>query len=142
MICLYHGTYSKSCGTRLLSIQGIGEITAPTWVLEIGEPQRFNSIAQAISYCGLCSAQKESAGKQYRGPISKKRNKHLQTVLVEAAKLAPHWNPPLSQVHQNKLAKGNRNTATLAVARKLGAYMLTVDKNKRAFQLKEKAMAA
>lgn len=127
---------------RLLSIQGIGEITALTWVLEIGEPERFNSIAQAISYCGLCAAQKESAGKQYRGPISKKRNKHLQTVLVEAAKLAPHWNPQLSQVHQKELDKGNRNRATLAVARKLVAYMLTVDKNKRAFQLKEKAMAA
>jgi transposase len=127
---------------RLLSIPGIGEITALTWVLEIGEPERFGSIAQAISYCGLCSAQKESAGKQYRGPISKKRNKHLQTVLIEASKLAPRWNPQLAQVHQKELAKGNRNRATLAVARKLVAYMLAVDKNKCLFQLKENAMAA
>lgn len=127
---------------RLLSIQGIGEITALTWVLEIGEPERFHSIAQAVSYCGLCSAQKESAGKQYRGPISKKRNKHIQTVLVEAAKLAPQWNPHLARVHQKELAKGNRNKATLAVARKLVAYMLAVDKNKRPFQSKAKAMAA
>lgn len=92
--------------------------------MEIGEPERFNSIAQAISYCGLCAAQKESAGKQYRGPISKKRNKHLQTVLVEAAKLAPQWNAHLARVHQKQLAKGNKNKATLAVARKLVAYML------------------
>lgn len=127
---------------RLLSIPGIGVITALTWVLEIGEPGRFSSIAQAISYCGLCSAQKESAGKQYRGPISKKRNKHLQTVLIEAAKLAPQWNPQLAQVHQKELAKGNRNRATLAVARKLVAYMLAVDKNQCLFQLKENAMAA
>jgi len=127
---------------RLLSIQGVGEITALTWVLEIGEPERFNSIAQAISYCGLCAAQKESAGKQYRGPISKKRNKHLQTVLVEAAKLAPQWNPQLAQVHQKELAKGNKNRATLAVARKLVAYMLAVDKNNRPFERKQAAMAA
>lgn len=126
---------------RLLTIQGIGEITALTWVLEIGEPERFNSIDNAVSYCGLCSAQKESAGKQYRGPISKKRNKHLQSVLVEAAKLAPQWNPQLAEVHQKELAKGNKNKATLAVARKLVAYMLSVDKNKRAFQLRTKAMA-
>jgi transposase len=105
---------------RLLSIQGIGEITALTWVLEIGEPERFHSIAQAVSYCGLCAAQKESAGKQYRGPISKKRNKHIQTVLVEAAKLAPKWNPHLARVQEKELAKGNRNKATLAVARKPG----------------------
>ena len=111
-------------------------------MLEIGEPDRFHSIAQAVSYCGLCAAQKESAGKQYRGPISKKRNKHIQTDLVEAAKLAPQWNPHLARVHQKELAKGNRNKATLAVARKLVAYMLAVDKNKRPFQSMVKAMAA
>ena len=128
---------------RLLSIQGIGEITALTWVLEIGEPERFNSISHAVSYCGLCSAEKESAGKQYRGPISKKRNKHLQTVLIEAAKLAPQWNPQLARVHQKELTKGNKNTATLEVARKLVAYMLAVDKNKQIFQSREvKAKAA
>jgi transposase len=67
---------------RLLSIQGIGEITALTWVLEIGQPERFHSIAQAVSYCGLCSAQKESAGKQYRGPISKGRGRNKYTNLA------------------------------------------------------------
>ena len=66
----------------------------------------------------------------------------LQTVLVEAAKLAPQCNPHLARVHQKELAKGNRNKATLAVARKLVAYMLAVDKNKRPFQSMVKAMAA
>lgn len=122
---------------RLMSIEGIGEITALTWVLEIAEPERFNSIAQAISYCGLCSAQRESAGKSYRSPISKKRNKHLQTVLIEAAKLAPHWNSKLAEVHKKELKKGNRNKATLAIARKLVAYMLAVDKSKMEFQTME-----
>ncbi|MGA3084013.1 MAG: IS110 family transposase [Thermodesulfobacteriota bacterium] len=112
----------------LMGIRGVGELTALTWVLEIGEPRRFASIRQAVSYCGLCSAQRESAGKEQRGPISKKRNKHLQTVLIEAAKLAPRWNHPLAVLHKRELQKGNRNRATLAVARKLVAYMLAVDK--------------
>jgi transposase len=55
---------------------------ALTWVLEIGDSSRFHSARQAISYCGLCSAQHESAGKEQRGPISKKRNNHLQTMLI------------------------------------------------------------
>lgn len=113
---------------RLMTIPGIGEVTALTWVLEIGDPERF-SARQAISYCGLCSAQKESGGKESRGPISKKRNKHLQTVLIEAAKLAPNWNPQLALVHERELKKGNKNRATLAVARKLLTYMLAVDKS-------------
>src|SRR5499427_1871683 len=39
---------------RLMSIPGIGPITALTWALEVGEVQRFSSIKKAISYCGLC----------------------------------------------------------------------------------------
>jgi len=121
----------------LMSIQGVGEITALTWVLEIGEVERFGRVSQAVSYCGLCSAQKESAGKNFRGPISKKRNKQLQTVLVEAAKLAPRWSPQLAEVYEREAAKNNRNRATLAVARKLVAYMMAVDKNQREFIPKE-----
>ena len=42
---------------RLMTIPGVGEITALSCVLEIGDPGRFASIRQAVSYCGLCSAQ-------------------------------------------------------------------------------------
>jgi transposase len=110
--------------------------------LEIGDPERFGSIRKAISYCGLCSAQKESAGKEQRGPISKKRNKHLQTMLIEAAKIAPLWNPQLAAVHERELKKGNRNRATLAVARRLVAYMMAVDKNETDFMLRKEEKAA
>ena len=127
---------------RLMTIPGVGEITALTWALEIGDPDRFSSTRKAISYCGLCSAQKESAGKEQRGPISKKRNKHLQTMLIEAAKLAPHWNQHLAIIHERELKKGNRNRATLAVARKLVAYMLAVDKKEADFTLPATIQAA
>lgn len=127
---------------RLMTIPGVGEITALTWVLEVGEPERFGSIKQAVSYCGLCSAQHESAGKEMRGPISKKRNKHIQTILVEAAKIGPLWNRQLAEVHQNEIAKGNRNRATLAVARKLVAYMLSVEKSGKDFCYMEVDKAA
>lgn len=127
---------------KLMTIQGIGEVTALTWVLEVGEPARFDSIRQVISYCGLCSAQRESAGKEQRGPISKKRNKHLQTMLIEAAKIAPHWNPQLATIHERELQRGNRNRATLAVARKLVAYMLAVDKAGSEFVPREVQKAA
>ena len=120
---------------RLMSIAGVGEVTALTWVLEIGDPHRFSSRKKAVSYCGLCSAQNESAGKAKRGPLSKQRNKHLQTVLIEAAKLGPRWNPQLAAVYEQERSRGaNPNRATLAVARKLVAYMLYVDKTGKEFE--------
>ena len=78
---------------RLRTVPGVGPITALTWALEIGDVARFRSIKQAISYCGLCGAEKSSADKVMRTPISKQRNKHIQQVLVEAAKLAPQIQP-------------------------------------------------
>jgi len=119
---------------RLMSIPGVGEVTALTWVLEIGELDRFSSSRHTISYCGLCSAQHESAGKEQRGPISKQRNKHLQTTLIEAAKLAPRWNEQLALLHEKELARGNKNRATLAVARKLVEFMMAVDRRESEFE--------
>lgn len=122
---------------RLLrSIRGVGEVTALTWALEICEPGRFASIADAVSYCGLTSALDSSAGKQKRGPISKQRNAHLQTVLIEAAKLAPRWNPQLAAIHEREVQRGHRNRATLEVARHLVAYLLAVDKSGKPFQMR------
>ncbi len=120
----------------LLTIGGVGEITALCWALEIGDVSRFSSSSDAISYCGLCSAQVSSAGKDKRGPISKKRNKHLQRVLIETAKLAPQWNPALAAVHERELTRGNRNRATLAVARKLVRYLMAVDKSGKPYELR------
>ncbi len=74
---------------RLRTVPGVGPITALTWVLEVGDVARF----QSIGYCGLCGAEKSSADKVMRTPISKQRNKHIQRVLVEAAKLAPRQEP-------------------------------------------------
>jgi transposase len=120
----------------LRSIGGVGEVTALTWALEVCDPQRFHCIADAVSYCGLSSALVSSAGKQQRGPISKQRNAHLQTVLIEAAKLAPRWNRQLAELYERERKRGNRNRATLAVARKLVAYLLAVDKSGQAFQVR------
>ena len=131
---LKNNRHLKERVERLRTIGGVGEITALTWALEIDDPQRFGSVRRAISYCGLCSAQNSSAGKEKRGPISKQRNKHLQHILIEAAKLAPRWNKQLASVHERELARGNRNRATLAVARKMAAYLMSVDKSGEPFE--------
>lgn len=115
---------------RLMTIDGVGPVTALTWALEIDKPERFSNLKRVISYCGLCSGQNESAGKNKNGPLSKQRNPHLQTVLIEAAKLAPRWNDSLALVHAAELERsGNRNRATCAVARKLATYLMAVDKS-------------
>ena len=118
---------------RLMSIPGIGPITALTWALEMAEVQRFSSIKKAVSYCGLCGDQHSSADRVQRTPLSKQRNKHLQTTLIEAAKMAPRYSPTLALLYDKERQKGNANRATLAVARKLVAYLMAVDRGQTHF---------
>ena len=118
---------------RLMSIPAIGPITALTWALEIGEVQRFSSIKKAISYCGLCGDEQRSANSAQRTPLSKQRNKHLQTTLIEAGKMAPRYSPTLALLYDREMQRGNANRATLAVARKLVAYLMAVDRGQTHF---------
>jgi transposase len=118
---------------RLMTIPAVGPITALTWALEVGDVARFPSIKKAISYCGLCGAEKSSANNIQRTPLSKQRNKHLQTVLIEAAKMAPRNSPDLALVYDKEKRKGNANRATLAVARKMVAYLVAVDRRQNEF---------
>lgn len=118
---------------RLMTIPAVGPITALTWALEVGDVSRFSSIKKAISYCGLCGAEKSSGNTVQRTPLSKQRNKHLQTTLIEAAKMAPRNSPDLAMVYDREKQKGNANRATLAVARKLVAYLVAVDRRKKDF---------
>jgi len=122
---------------RLMTIPGVGPITALTWALEVGERKRFSSIKKAVSYCGLCGAEKSSGNTIQRTPLSKQRNKHLQTTLIEAAKMAPRYSPELALLHDRERRKDNANRATLAVARKLVAYLMAVDRGQRNFRVVE-----
>ena len=52
---------------------------------------------------------------------------------MEAAKLAPRQNHELALVYEKEKQKGNANRATLAVAGKMVAYLLAVDRGGRDF---------
>ena len=61
-------------------------------------------------YCGLCDAEKSSGNTVQRTPLSKQRNKHLQTTLIEAAKMAPRNSPELAVLYD----KTNRKATPIA----------------------------
>jgi hypothetical protein len=63
-------------------------------------------------------------------------------VLLEAAKLGPRLSPDLALVYDTEKQKGHANRATLAVARKLVAYLLAVDRSGREFVLAAERPAA
>ena len=94
-------TASSACGAVNDDLL-VGPITALTWVLEVDDVARFHSVKQAVSYCGLRGAERSSAETIKRMPISKQRNKHLQSVLIEAAKLGPRLSPDLALIYDTE----------------------------------------
>jgi transposase len=104
---------------RLMTIPAVGPIVALTWALEVGDVRRFSSIKKAITYCGLCGAERSSGESIQRTPLSKQRNRHVQTILIEAAKMTPRHSPTLAMIYDREKQKGNANRATLTMARKM-----------------------
>ena len=98
-------------------------------------------MSHASSRSSRPSAIAGSADKLVRMPISKQRNKHIQQTLVEAAKLAPRYSHELALVYERERQRGNKNRATVAVARKMVAYMLAVERRKQDFVLTGKRSA-
>ena len=69
-----------------------------------------------------------------RTPPSEQRNEHLQTMLIEAAKMAPRYSLALAMLYDQERQKVHANRATLAVARKLVAYLMAVDRRQQNFR--------
>ena len=120
----------------LRTIPGVGRITALTWALEVGDPTRFPSSSDAISYCGLVRAENQTAGKEKGGPLSKTRNHHLQHVLIEVGHLAPRFNQQLAAIQAKEALTRKPNVVAIAVARKIVEYLMAVDRSGKPFQMR------
>jgi Transposase IS116/IS110/IS902 family len=70
-----------------MSIPAVEPITALAWALEIGDVKRFRSIKQAISYCGLCGAEDNSAGVAKRRSATVQRSANRRSVAPQFASI-------------------------------------------------------
>ncbi len=81
-----HAAFLESPEAQLLqSIPGIGELTAVTLVAFICPIERFQSLDQLASYCGLCPTSHQSADTSYHGRLKQDINHILRWILVEAS---------------------------------------------------------
>ncbi|HEX9942464.1 MAG TPA: IS110 family transposase [Thermoanaerobaculia bacterium] len=116
-------------GQKLLQIQGVGPITALTFVLTLGEPGRFAKSRTVGAYLGLVPAQRSSGESHPQLRISKEGDPYLRRLLVQCAHyiLGPHGaDCDLRRFGQRLSASGGKSAkkrATVAVARKLSVVL-------------------
>ena len=106
----------------LLTIPGVGYITAATLVAEIGDVTRFKRAEQLAKYFGLVCSERSSGDVESRGRITKEGNSHVRWLLVEDAWQAIHKSPALNRIFMRisiRRGKHGKKIAVVAIARRL-----------------------
>jgi transposase len=103
----------------LMTIPGIGEVSAMMVLAEIGEVSRFARKEALCSYAGLVPWVRESAGKAARGSITRQGSSRLRWIMVEAAQTATRSSAAVKRYYERLLRKKHKHVARVAVARKL-----------------------
>ena len=124
----------------LLSLPGMGPVTAPTVRAFLGDGTGFGSAKQAASYVGLTpSSWSSGTVRQPRRAISKEGPAVLRLAFYQAANVARSLDPQLAAFYRQLMTeRGHCHTqATVAVARKLAERTWTVLTRGRPYQLRD-----
>lgn len=117
----------------LLSIPGIGELTALLLWCELGDVSRFRDASQVAAYFGLVPSVASSADRLCYGPITKQGSKFVRWMLVQCAWQAIRTSLPLRE-HFNSVSKrAGKNGAIMSVTRKLSKMAYRVLRDKQPF---------
>ena len=125
---------------RLTSIPGVGTLTALTFVLTIGDKERFAHSREVGPYLGLCPERKQSGGRDPQLGITKAGDPYLRLLLVQCAHRVLREQGPVSalQAWGRQLAeRGGPNAkkrALLAVARKRAVLLQRLWTSDRCFE--------
>jgi len=104
----------------LMSVPGIGFISAVTILAEIGDFRDFEKPEKLAAWCGLVPSVYQSADKLITGKITKHGSRHLRWILVEVAQtVARCGSPKLKRFFLRIMERKGFKVAIVALARKI-----------------------
>ena len=127
---------------RLMTIPGVGTVTASTFVATIDAPGRFAKSRSVGAYAGLTSRRHQSGAVDYGGRISKRGDRMLRTMLYEAAnallcRVKPGHGQQLKDWAMAVKRRTSHKKAVVALARKLAVMMHAIWVSGRVFEPRE-----
>jgi transposase len=118
----------------LMTIPGVGAITAMFMVAEIEDIARFKSYRHLSSYAGLVPRLDASADKQRTGRITKQGSPYLRTALVEAAQAAARTKSRLNAFFRRRIVRSGYQKAIVATAHKIVQYAYYILRDQRPYR--------
>jgi transposase len=122
---------------RLMSVPGIGVVTALTFRHTIDDPSRFRNATSVGAYLGLTPRRKQSGETDTVGHVSRWGDRLLRTYLFEAASVLLHRTKRWCSLKAWGLRLAKRNgmkKAQVAVARKLAVILHCIWTDGTSFQ--------
>src|SRR4029434_6716683 len=108
---------------RLVTIPGIGVLTATALVAAVANARTFARGRDLAAWLGLAPRQATTGGKPRLLGISKRGNRYLRMLLIHGARTAlpslAQSDTPLGRWLKGLLERTHRNVATVALANKL-----------------------
>jgi transposase len=116
--------------TRLMTLPGIGPMTATAFVAALDSVSRFERAGQVTSYLGLVPQEHSSGEKQHRGRIMRSAQPYLQSLLVQTAwRISRSSNPATTAFRTWAEAIARRRgkkVAMVALARRLARTLFAM----------------
>jgi len=120
-----HARKSEAC-QLLMSIPGVGTVTATSFTTAIEDPNNFRKSRSVGAWLGLTTRRYQSGQVDYDGHISRRGDRHVRSLLYEAATVILTRSSAESGLRTWGLALKERlgfKRAAVAVARKLAVTM-------------------
>jgi transposase len=111
---------------RLMSVPGVGVVTALTFRHTIDDPARFSSASKVGAYLGLTPRRKQSGETDITGKISRWGDRLLRTYLFEAASVLVHRTKKWSTLKAwgvRLIKRIGMKKAKVAIARKIAIIL-------------------
>jgi transposase len=118
----------------LMTLPGVAHGVALTLIAALGDVARFRDGDHAASYLGLTPVVRQSAGKCYRGSITKAGCSTTRAMLTQAAQHAAEHPGPLGAFFRRLKKRKTRNVAIVATARKLVTIAYLMLKNNEPYR--------
>lgn len=119
----------------LISIPGIGMITAMSLILELGDINRFKTLDKLCNFIGLVPSMHGSGDKMRTGKIVRRGRRSIKVMLIEASWQLVRHDPAMTFKFEQLCLTMPKNKAIIRIARKLVARIRYVLKNQKAYQL-------
>lgn len=111
----------------ILTIPGIGELTAAVILSEYGDINKFESPAQMLSFAGLEPGYYQSGQAEHGGHMVKHGSSHLRYALMNACLPLITFEPVFAEYYAKKRAEGKSHRVALThVAKKLLRVIYTL----------------